>query len=59
MDKNKVEKEIRWILDTFPQEVHVKMLLELVERECRSAREDAYYSAELEHAGTIGCSFDD
>ena len=59
MDKNKVEKEIRWILDMFPQEVHVKMLLQLVERERQSAWEDAYHSAEFEHTGTIGCSFDD
>lgn len=59
MDEKKVEKEIRWILDTFPQEVHTKMLLELVERERRRAWEDAYHSAELEHSGTIGCSFDD
>lgn len=59
VDEKKVEKEIRWILDTFPQEVHVKMLLELVERERQSAWEDAYNSAELEHAETIGCSFDD
>lgn len=63
MDKEKLRKEIEHILmyndvEWFVDSITDK-ILEVIERECRSANYEGYRTAMIERSGTIGCSWDD
>ena len=62
MEREKLRKEIEDILEFYNVTWHLHQIadkiLEVVEREARAANNEGYHDCELDHTGTIGCSFD-
>ena len=56
MDKEKLRKEIEGIIGK--NKDSVGKILDVIERECRTANYEGYRTAVIESSGTMGCSFD-